>query len=228
MNIRFCIPALAGTLLHLGLFGQSLKELDFADRYAFLGVECIEVRQLRNTSAQGADTCLYTRLQLDGQGRVVQCTNYFACGREFSKEFFFYAGADARVPDSMLYAHFQDQWKTRPYVLEFNTDGRVSSRTRMHEQGDALEREVFGYGQEGFMVKYTQERWNNGVWMLTHHQDFRDRSAEMERRSENDLTHIYDLNGLPLVIQQFAQDGSLRHALLYTYRFRDEADASAP
>lgn len=227
MNLRSCIPALAGTLLTFGLFGQSLKELDFAERYASLGLEAIEVHQLRNATPQGGDTCMYKRLQLDPQGRVEQCTNYFACGREFSKEFFFYADADARVPDSIHFASFHSGWSRRAYRLEYNEQGRVASRTLTSDSGEFLEREVFGYGPEGFLVKYTQERWKDGTWMLTHHEDFRDRRAEIERRSENDLTHIYDLNGLPLVIQQFAQDGSLRHALLYTYRHRDGAEASA-
>jgi hypothetical protein len=197
---------------------QHLRELDFQSLYAKSNVSVQEVYTFSCENNLPVESCLLSRYEYDEYGRVTLAVDFFACGRVFAEQHFEYDESGKLTRNTLQHAFngmeevevtlVQDD---RGHVVERMLENHIPNywmveRMERNEAGHVLSVHHFRKLSSG-----TQQFWENHFLPL---------EAEMERRSNNTMTDIFDASGLQLLHHSFTQRG-LEHITKHVYEFRD-------
>ncbi len=205
---------------------QSLKYLDWSDLHARNGVRKVTIEHIEYEHKQAVDTLLVAEVFLDQQGRPTEYVSYFAGGRLFSREFFTYR-SDSDVPHgltSMGYASRETRWDTLTFALERDEQQRVIRRALTYSNHQRGVAEKYRYGPNGYLVESNKERLVAGKWNQMEQLSFLSRTQDRAHRRENNLTYIYNVDGLLLIRNLYDSRGELKRVRRYTYSFDETAN----
>lgn len=205
---------------------QSLKYLDWSDIHARNGVRKVTIEHIEYEQKRAVDTLLVAEVYLDDKGRPTEYVSYFAGGRLFSRECFTYK-ADTALPHNLVamgYASRETRWDTVPFNLIRDQEQRVVRRAATYANNQRGVAENYRYGPAGFLVECDNERLVAGKWDQMEQLSFLSRSQDKAHRRENNLTYIYNVDGLLLIRNLYDTHGDLKRVRRYTYHFDETAN----
>lgn len=206
-------------------FAQSMKYLDWSAIHARNGVRKVTIEHIDYEQKSPKDTTLVAEVYLDGSGRPTEYVTYFAGGRLFSREFFQYQ-ADTALPHNLVAIHYasrETQWDTIPFVLERDLQKRVARRELLLNNGQRGVAENYTYGPAGYLVQCDKERRVGQAWDQMEQISFLSQQQDRAHRRENNLTYIYNMDGLLLIRNLYDAMGELRRVRKYSYDYNDTA-----
>ncbi|MGB1032262.1 MAG: hypothetical protein ACPGWM_06595 [Flavobacteriales bacterium] len=192
-------------------FGQTLKQLDHSYHYKLSGVHTQKVMLEHENGPQ----CLEFERKFDEQGRLIEETRYFACGRVHSIQKFNYneEGKLTRNTFSQVFMQFEEI----EFDLLFNEHGQLIERSLNVPIPQGWQKETIGYHPDGSIKTCKQWIQNGEQWEVFTEQEFDTKQADQAARKKNSLSKVYDMNGLPLVHYRYTETGEIKSALRYTY-----------
>lgn len=197
------------------LSAQSLKHLDWSDLYKTAKVTQLQVDMVKYTNNQAEDYCLKEVIHFDHRGRVTHVQNYFACGKLFSEECFFY---DQRGKlEKMTFSGRECRWDTLQYSIKLDDKERIIERSMVDKVSGQATRDLYTYGKEGDIIKWQKQRKFADNWRDAESKVFLDYIADRKKRSKNSVSHVYNNSGLLLTESSVEQDGKVDRSLIYTY-----------
>lgn len=197
-------------------WSQHLKMLDFQEMYAQSKVVQEDRWNYTCENNFPVDSCAYGSYQFDAEGRLVEATDHFACGRVFSRQTFEY-DASGDLVRNIIYHTFN---KMVPVEIDLirNDAGQIVERILQQRIPNYWFVERIERAENGKVLAIRQFRKEGENMKQFWEQSYLPWEAEMKRRSFNTMTDIYDQKGLHLLHHVYDQRG-LSRITKYFYTF---------
>lgn len=198
------------------LSAQHLKYLDYQELYAKAGVES-EYRYTYNCeNNQPVDSCAFGIYQFNREGRITRIVDHFACGRVFSDQTFEYDREGHLVRNTIRHAFNQ----MNPVEIDLIRDENGFVVERIPEKRipnywicERIQRDDLGHIRK--VTHYRREGSNVRVFW---EQTYPDLAIEWAKRQRNNLTDVYDQQGLQLLHHVYDRSG-LQRITKHNYTF---------
>ena len=197
---------------------QSIKELDYSERYKRAGIATQKVLIER---ANG-DECLDLIRAFDSHGRIIEEVKHLGCGKPYSIETIEYDASG--MLSRCTYAHVYMLFRELEFTLKFNEEGRLIERTLDEDIPQSWQKETFEYDAKGTMIKSMQWVKKTDVWTLFTEQEYLPRELDDSFRAKNTMSNVFDKHGLPLV--QYRRNDKAQ--ILATTRYKYEKGPFSP
>ncbi len=200
------------------LEAQNLKFLDYKEIYKNAGVKS-EVRyNYYYENDEVKDSCLVGKYDFDKEGRVTKITSHFACGMRNREQYFHY-GEGSSI-DSSFIQHMFHRFKNVPFELILNEDMQIIERRPTESIRDFWSKETYSYHSDGSIAKIEQWKEKKGKLEISKSFEFSNKSVDKKKRLKNNMTDVYDENGLQLLHHIYTDKG-LRNIIKYYYEFHE-------
>lgn len=193
---------------------QHLHHLDFAELYAQNKVEYMYVFAHNCTNGLPTDSCLTTTLRFDQQGRLVESTDHFACGRVFSVQGYVY-DQNGTLASSWV-KHRSKGMQELAFLHECDAQGRLVERRLSSALPNFWQKETLSRRSDGSIATIQQTRETVQGTDIMWEQDYSPPQEVLKKRSENTLTDVYSLEGLHLLHHRI-QNRTVVHITSFHY-----------
>lgn len=194
---------------------QSLKHLDWSDLYKTAKVTQLQIDMVKFNENHAEDSCLKEVIRFDHRGRVTHVQNYFACGKLFSEECFYYDQKGKL--EKMTFSGRECRWDTLQYAIKLDDKERIIERSMVDEVSGQATRDLYTYGKDGDIIKWQKQRKFADNWRDAESKVFLDYIADRKKRSKNSVSHVYNNLGLLLTESSVEENGKVDRSLVYTY-----------
>lgn len=196
-----------------------MKQLDYQELYTTTGVKSQKIYHINYENDQAVDTVLVQDWTFNKKGQPESVVNYFAGGRQHSMQHFCYDELGQLNCNKMTLVSNSNHEMNLDMLVDEN--GKVYQRELPDWTVQNWHREDISYHKDGSIKMIEQWQRVNDTWRLFDRQEFPSMAEDQEMRANNNLTRVYDQHGLPLIQNQYKEDGDLMRTKLYTYEFND-------
>ena len=190
---------------------QCVKSLDFSKDYKKNKVSSRKCTEYIYNGYSITDSIVISEANFDAEGRIVKYTEFFARGRKLNEQTFEYNEA-GQMTKSFV-SHVFNDWQPVEMILEFDSSGKLISRTCPVEIRNFWMKEVYHYNAKGKQIKCDQLKQGAQTLEMKSSQEF----APTLHSGENTPMDIHDPNGLLSIHQFYNSSGTVDRVWKYVY-----------
>lgn len=191
--------------------GQCIKSLDFSKDYKKNKVTSRTCTEYSYSGYTVTDSIKISEATFDAEGRITKYIEFFARGRKLNEQTFEY-NEKGELTKSLVSHAFND-WQPVEMILEFDSSGRLISRTCPIEIRNFWMKEVYHYNAKGKQIKCDQLKQGAQTLEMKSSQEF----APTLHSGENTPMDIHDPNGLLSIHQFYNSSGTVDRVWKYVY-----------
>jgi hypothetical protein len=198
---------------------QDLKQMDYQTLYTTSGVKQQKVYHINFENDVAVDTVIVQDWTFNKMGQPESVVNYFTEGKQHSIQNFCYNSLGTLTCNTMTLVSNSNHEMALHMLVDEN--GKVYQRELPDWTVQNWHREDLSYHDDGSIKMIEQWQRVDDTWRLFDRQEFPNMQADSEQRASNNLTRVYDQQGLPLIQNEYADNGDLKRTKLYTYEFNE-------